>query len=115
MAASAQPTDDSRSTDAVGSPGRSSTLSPPHTAISAPIRQNRRVRINSSRSSASSGEPIVVEPPAAVAGYGVCGRGRRSVFGGPGAALVDVAVSRSSLGKTDVTSLGFAGSFTDPE
>src|SRR3954469_25402236 len=98
--------------DAVGSPGSSGTEPAPASAIVAPIAQNRRVRIGSSRSSASSGEPIVVEPPAAVRGYGVGGRGRLAT----GSALVEVAVasaSESTGGSTAVTSpLGFAASAT---
>src|SRR5688500_16089394 len=46
---------------AVGSPGSTITDAPPAHAIANATAQNRRVRSISSRSSASSGEPTVVE------------------------------------------------------
>src|SRR4051812_2860782 len=61
IATSAIPTALSISIVAVGSPGRSGTAPAPATAIRAAMTQNRRVRRISSRSSASSGEVIVVE------------------------------------------------------
>src|SRR5688572_9340391 len=62
IATSAALTAEIRTIVAVGSPGNSGTAPPPHRPITAPIRQNRRVRTISSRSSASRGEVIVVEP-----------------------------------------------------
>src|SRR5882672_11708698 len=62
IATIATPTADSSSVVAVGSPGNSGTDAPPSSAIAMPMKQNRRVRRISSRSSASSGEPTVVEP-----------------------------------------------------
>src|SRR5260221_14674025 len=60
------------STVAVGSPGRIAAAIAPAAAIAAPMKQNLRVRRISSRSSASSGEPIVVEPDPEGEGAAAC-------------------------------------------
>src|SRR5438128_2747691 len=56
-----RPQPESTSIVAVGSPGSTMTAMAPASAIVNAIAQNRRVRSISSRSSASSGEPTVVE------------------------------------------------------
>ena len=101
---------------AVGSPGTKSTETPPPIAIANAIRQNQRVRRISSRSSAWSGEPIVVEPPfvseapdrapeppddgvmlGAAVGEGVRRDGRSaSTAGGSAVATGSATVARSS-------------------
>src|SRR5690349_427041 len=59
-AASATATEASSSLLIVGLPGRKSTEAPPARATPAATKQNQRVRMISSASSASSGEPTVV-------------------------------------------------------